>query len=221
MRMVDAMEFFLVAHEYGHIALGHISAGNTVVRTYGVNQPLQILRRSWGQELAADMWAFLLDKYLATKASSDDRYHAGIDFGDYLRLAPQFFFGFDSTAEDAQFVLDNKRLSPSLSEEEKETVVDYAADILAAESNTRNKVVSARTSNQTKYTGSVDAVLKGDYPPPWVRQELMRRALQKLTPFSTDSTDLAFRDIGLSVLSNLQTMNSDLLPLWVEIVRKP
>jgi len=221
MPMVDAMEFFLVAHEYAHVVLGHVSASTVTFHTYGVDLPLQALRRTWGQEAAADAWAFkLLNKYLSSKASSGDRYHAGIDFGDYLRLAPEFFFGFDSTAEDAQYLTDNKRLRPTLSRNEKQSIVDHLADALAAELNAGKKGGHARGGDVRKYSDTVAAVLKSDYPPAWARLELMRRAREKEASFSADSTDLAFRDLGLSVLSNLAKMNSDLLPMWAAIIQK-
>jgi hypothetical protein len=221
MRMVDVMEFFLVAHEYAHVALGHVSSNTVAFHTYGVNRPLRVLRRTWGQEAAADAWAFnLLNKYLSSKASSTYRYHEGIDFGDYLRLAPQFFFGFDSTAEDAQYLFDNTRLRPTLSKNEKQSVVDYLADALAEEWKAGNISAPPRRGDGRKYSDTVAAVLKSDYPPAWARLELMRRALRKETSFSADSTDLAFRDLGLSVLSNLETMNADLLLVWAAIIQK-
>jgi hypothetical protein len=108
-----------------------------------------------------------------------------------------------------------------MSKNEKQSIVDYVAEALAEESKAGNKSAHRRGGDGRKYSDTMAAVLKSDYPPAWARLELMRRALQKETSFSTDSTDLAFRDLGLSVLSNLETMNSDLLPLWGEIMQKP
>ena len=135
LRMVSAMEFFLVAHEYGHIMLGHLSKKNERLHTYGVQQPLSVVGRSWGQEAAADAYAFaFLDKYLVSDAAKDERYQAGIDFLGYLRLAPQMFFVFATAAEDAQYVFDNRHLRPALSQEERMAVTDYLESALAKES---------------------------------------------------------------------------------------
>jgi hypothetical protein len=218
-RMIDAIEFFLVAHEYGHIVLGHLSAQTHSVHTYGVSQPLNVLRRTWGQEAAADAYAFaLLNKYLSSDAAKEDRYHAGIDFVDYLRLAPQFFFAFDSAAVDAQYVFDNKQLGPALSDNEKKLVVGYLETALSQEA--KAIPITKNSKRGPKYSAAVLAVLNNDYPPAWARLALMQGALKKLSPLSNDPTDRAFRDFGISILANIEKMNSDLLPRWAAIMQK-
>jgi hypothetical protein len=215
-RMVSTMEFFLAALEYGHIMLGHLSKKNERLHTYGVQQPLSVVSRSWGQEAAADADAYafgLLDKYLVSDAAKDERYQAGIDFLGYLRLAPQFFFVLDTAAEEAQYVFDNRRLLPALSQEERMAVADYLESALAKESERMAAALEQKINE--KYPSSVLAVLRGDYPPPWARLELMRRALNRAEQPSADSTAVAFRDFGVSVLASLQVMHSDLMSAWI------
>jgi hypothetical protein len=220
MPMTNAMEFFLVAHEYGHIALGHVSSKEDAVHIYGVNKPLSAVRRTWGQEAAADAYAFsLLDKYLSSESAKDEVHHAGVDLRQFLRLAPLFFFVFNSSVEDMQYLFDNKKLPSTLSDKDKALVVDYLDSALSDETKSRGGSVPVQHSRRS-YDAAVISVLNGDYPPPWARLALMERYLQKNSGPTAASTDLAFRDLGLAVIAHLKIMQSDLMPAWVSILQK-
>ena len=219
--MVNAMEFFLVAHEYAHIALGHVSPQQDAVQVTGLNnQSVTAIRRTWGQEAAADGYAFsLLDKYLSSKGVEDEVHHAGVDLRQYLRLAPLFFFIFDSSAEDLQYVFDNKKAPQALTDREKTIVIDYLRSAVSDE-NKSPKGSELKHSPEQEYDSVVTSVLKSPYPPSWARLALMRRYLEENKGPAADSTDLAFRDLGQAVLAHLQTMQSDLTPAWTSILQK-
>lgn len=220
-RMVNAMEFFFVAHEYGHIALGHVSNQKDVIQLSGLNnQGLSVLRRSWGQEAAADLYAFsLLDKYLSSDAARDEVHHAGVDLRQFLRLAPLFFFVFNSDAEEMQYIFINKTAPPTLSDHDKRIVVNYLRSALLDETKSAGSSVGKEQTIRG-YDQAVMETLKSGHPPAFARLTLMQRYLQEHSGPKGDSTDLAFRDLGLAVLAHIQIMKSDLKPIWISIIQR-
>jgi hypothetical protein len=53
------MELFILGHEYGHAALGHLNADLPTARLFAsqVEEPTDVLAYSWAQEYLADAWA--------------------------------------------------------------------------------------------------------------------------------------------------------------------
>jgi hypothetical protein len=112
-----------------------------------------------------------------------------------------------------QYIFDNKNAPPALSEKDKQLVVNYLQSAL--ENDTKSRGQSARKEQSHEaYAPAVVAVLSNDYPPAWARLALMQGYLQENAGPRADSTDLAFRDLGLAVLAHLQAMVSDLMPAW-------
>ena len=221
LRMVNAMEFFFVAHEYGHIALGHLSSQKDVIQLSGLNnQGLTVLRRSWGQEAAADLYAFsLLDKYLSSEVAKDEVRHADVDLRQFLRLAPLFFFVFNSDAEEMQYIFTHKAAPPTLSDNDKRIVVSYLQSALSDETKSAGGSIGKEQSTRG-YDSTVMETLKSDHPPAFARLALMQRYLQDHSGPKGNPTDLAFRDLGLAVLAHIQTMESDLKPMWISIIHR-
>jgi hypothetical protein len=221
MPLVTAMEFFVVAHEYGHIVLGHTSEDRSeqVINASG-SQSVRTLLRTWGQEAAADQFACsMLDRFLMSKAAASEADHAGLDFRELMRLAPLLFFTFDRAADDAQFVFDNKRLPTKLADQERQQVIDYLKQALEQESGAKRDAKVSRGLAESKFDTSVEQVVKGAYPPAWARMALVQE-YQRSHPFqSGDSTDRAFRDLGISVRENVEVMEADLMPKWIEIIQ--
>jgi len=215
--LVTAMEFFVVAHEYGHIVLGHVSKDRSEELISG-GQSVRTILRTWGQEAAADEYACaLLDRYLSGKAAEPEADHAGVNLREYMRLAPLFFFAFDSAAQDAQFVFANKATPVRLTAQEREQLISRLRETVHQVSD---------VTQGTKVGGAggsavVAQALKNAYPPAWARMALVQD-YQHSHPFpSGDSTDQAFRDLGRAMLENIQVMEADLMPEWVAILQGP
>jgi hypothetical protein len=136
-----------------------------------------------------------------------------------MRLAPLLFFTFDRAADDAQFVFDNKRLPTKLADQERQQVIDYLKRALEQESGAQRDAKVSRGLAVSKFDTSVEQVVKGAYPPAWARMALVQE-YQGSHPFqSGDSTDRAFRDLGISVRENVEVMEADLMPKWIEIIQ--
>jgi hypothetical protein len=221
LRMVNAMEFFFVAHEYGHIALGHLSNQKDIIQLPGLNnQGLTVLRRSWGQEGAADVYAFsLLDKYLSSEEAKNDVRHAGVDLRQFLRLAPLFFFVFSSDADEMQYIFTHKTAPRALTDDDKRTVISYLQSALSGKTKSPGGSVGKEQSTRG-YNKAVMETLKSDHPPAFARLALMQRYLQDHSGPKANPTDLAFRDLGLAVLAHIQVMESDLKPIWISIIQR-
>src|ERR1039458_1046598 len=114
-----------------------------------------------------------------------------------------------------------QNLRPRSEARNPETRANWALCRIVAQSQESKTTAAAdKKKIDAKYPSSVLAVLKGDYPPPWARLELMRRALNRAAQPSGDSTAVAFRDLGVSVLANLQVMHSDLMSGWIGTERQ-
>jgi hypothetical protein len=55
-RVLNAVEEFIIAHELGHLVLGHVQEGAT--RNMGANGDLAVVSKTPFQEFQADVWAF-------------------------------------------------------------------------------------------------------------------------------------------------------------------
>nr|VFK01327.1 MAG: hypothetical protein BECKLFY1418A_GA0070994_11429 [Candidatus Kentron sp. LFY] len=53
-------ERFVLAHEYGHVLVGHLNPKNTVSRSLAAGDTMNFFKKSWEQEFEADAFALLL-----------------------------------------------------------------------------------------------------------------------------------------------------------------
>jgi hypothetical protein len=118
-----------------------------------------------------------------------------------------------------QYIFTQKKAPPTLSDNDKKIVVNYLQSALSDET----KATSASVGNKQPIRGYDSAVmetLKGDHPPAFARLALMERYLQDHSAPKGNPTDSAFRDLGLAVLAHIQTMESDLKPIWISIIQR-
>lgn len=170
--IVEAIETFAVAHEYGHVLLKHRPSivGQKENKHEDVVKQIE---RAWRQEIEADLVAFeLLKAVIHKKVGGNAKNYLEL----YLRMAPILFFDYVSVIEEADYIDEEGRLPP----EPDIRQVNRAVDLLqsAFSTNGPGKV------NQDKVWGKMGELNlwnggSSTHPPTWLRQAFMQLLIAK------------------------------------------
>jgi hypothetical protein len=223
MAMDTALEAFVLGHEFAHLTLRHTSRDTHVSEDLAGAQPLsdQALRRLWGEEAVADLYAASVVQRIA-----QHEYRESVDtspkseFGEYVRYAPVLFFQLSEMAEAARFVHDHAALPPAISKEDRAAVLDFLSGALADQAKQLGRKQAApETSGATR---AIPLVVRqfGDHPPLWARRVLVEAFWKSTAPTPKDDTEIAFGTVAIQMGNNLEALWSDLAPLWVQTLRK-
>jgi hypothetical protein len=153
----DAAESFVVAHEYGHVLLGHDLARSEQRRDVAA------ALKEWKQELEADAFAVGIMPTVAAESpfkgsvSIEDR-NAVYDLGPLLFLREL------ELMEEADRLLHGRQEEMTLAD--KERLIAYVSE----QSESRNNSTVLGESLETR-------ILATDHPPLWLRRTLLQRSL--------------------------------------------
>jgi hypothetical protein len=156
MGLVDSMEIFVTAHEFGHVIRGDedIDVKN---KDGGIDRTKMLA--SWRQELAADKLGLEL-----TARCIDDNGVPTEPIKYYKKYAPHLFLSYFWIVEEAKYVLTHD-VPPDVSDDDMDAVV---------------KLVESKASNDEK-NGLITRATVGsshiDHPPPWLRDYFMGKDL--------------------------------------------
>ncbi|MDX8464914.1 hypothetical protein RFM26_04365 [Mesorhizobium sp. VK23B] len=220
--MDSALEQFAVAHEFAHIALHHTSQDSGPLQGIGEvgSRSDQMLRQSWGQEAVADLYAAAVVERISMR-----EYHSASsgsltgELGEFTRYAPVLFFQLNQIAEEARFVHDHKVLPPRFSDADRTLVLGFLQDALTDQAKTHDRAPLASISPTARPIPDVVRQF-GDHPPAWARRALVQAYWQDHAPTPKDEVEVAFGALAIRMGDNLETLWSDIAPLWVEIVNK-
>lgn len=164
----DGMEIFAASHEYSHIALEHFSNDREWLKLPSSTNvpPIQYLKRSWFEELSADMagmklLAKVIDNERMENQAAYDLTEIGKSGGEFLLLCML-------VAENARALVDTG--------EEMPTDIKKDAE--------RLKAIMAALEKKD-WSGLNDAELwkgAGEHPPSWMRAKFVQAVRFDLTP---------------------------------------
>ena len=190
--LVDAMETFIVGHEYTHVLLKHepvegVRKRLSLANSTGASKEIDAIVRSWEQELHADVGGVaLLNQALEMEwkdVMPKDRHPFT---GPCVRYAPVLYFQFADILEEATFINKNLQLPnrrTKASEEEVRRLVDKTrplpkalADILSIKSIKMKAVDKEAGAHAPLGASSKEFVDEhGDHPPAWIRQSVIEQ----------------------------------------------
>lgn len=206
--MIDAIEFFVVAHEYGHIVLHH-STGRASTMSLAVISDVKMLenQRTWAQEIDADHFACeLLDQHLALKYQGRD----ADGLRSLLRLAPQFFFIMEVQSRIAQVLSETHDLPAQPTDEEENTII-LRMHSLALTSSQHRQLTSAPATDPYLHR-----VFSDGHPPAWARFDLVQEYCENHPWHSADIREESYRQLGETVLNHARRMGDSVLLMWLE-----
>ena len=206
--MIDAIEFFVVAHEYGHIVLHHSTGRASTMSLAGISDVKMLEnQRTWAQEIDADHFACeLLDQHLALK------YQGGDPNGlrSFLRLAPQFFFILETQSRIAQVLSETHDL-PAQPTEEEENTITFRMHSLADTSSQRRQLTTPPTTDPY-----LIRVFSDGHPPAWARFDLVQEYDENHPWHTADMRVNSYRRFGETVLNHARRMGDTVLLMWLE-----
>ncbi|MDB5893698.1 MAG: hypothetical protein JWQ88_1229 [Rhodoferax sp.] len=172
-RQLNAIERFIVGHEYAHIEAGDTARGS---RTLNVStnssgwHPVASMGRDWKQELRADSRGLELGQ-LARTADESGNQKAPIELFDHIAAyAPLLYLALADGQEDLKFCMASgeggyRTLAP-----------EQAVSVVAAAREIRD---SAETLNPDEATRRILGCRMQSHPPAWVRLALMEQTIDR------------------------------------------
>ena len=216
--LVDGMELFITAHEYGHLLLKHEPMEVKSVERKLINgedqTSIEKLRKSWQQEIEADVFGFLLlNEYIKKHPSS---------FDGLMQSAPYFYFSLAQIGDESGYLMLHKRTSDVVPAAERQSYINlinnmagnsFASVAMAGKMSSFNFKVKPTKKDQK-------IVLPFDgHPPNWLRAELIRTLIDQ----NSASIDTTFKPLVMAFSDNLRYCWENVSDQWVEIMngRKP
>jgi hypothetical protein len=173
MRQLNAIERFIVGHEFGHIVAGDVASGRRMLslpNLAGGWRPVAALARDWGQELRADRQGLELAALARTSDESGSPNAPVVLFDHIAGYAPLLFLSVADALEDVKFcAASGSGGRGSLSAEEADAIIEEARrlrDDHAAKEPPDSVRASLGCRMQT-------------HPPAWVRQALLEPEIDK------------------------------------------
>jgi hypothetical protein len=122
--LTDAMETFILSHEYAHIVLGH-SAGTRVALNLASagdeSAEVNEAAYSWRQEFEADAYGFIImDEVLKEQAIRNSGSYFKDPLYPFYLYAPRFFFSLMALVENAKAYTETGAPAPGLSKKDIE-----------------------------------------------------------------------------------------------------
>lgn len=173
-RQLNAIERFIVGHEYGHVEAGDTASGSRTMNVHtesGGWRSVMSVGRDWRQELRADYRGLELGQLAQTSEEPDSQQERLNLFNHVAAYAPLLYLALADGQEDLKFCLASGEGSrPALSPQQAERVVamartirDSAADTLQPDEDTR-RVLGCRMQS---------------HPPAWVRLALLEPVVDR------------------------------------------
>ena len=120
--LADAIELFVISHEFAHLFLKHDPGQSNKLDLLGVDGKQMIVNESpysWRQEFAADAFGFaIMDAALKSEADQEFGSYLKSPFYPFYVSAPRFFFTLMFVVEDADAVIDTGVARPRASQQE-------------------------------------------------------------------------------------------------------
>jgi len=170
---LNAIELFIVGHEYGHIEAGDTARG---IRTLNVTtdsggwRPVTSVGRDWRQELRADYRGLELGK-LARRSEPSENKDGRRDLFDHVAAyAPLLYLALADGQEDLKFcVASGQGSREALSSQQVESVIEAARTI-------RDSNDSFQLDEETRDTLGCRMQ---SHPPAWVRLALLEPVVDR------------------------------------------
>jgi hypothetical protein len=226
-QMVEAIEVFAVAHEFGHVFFNHDNSKRLSFSLHGPQGEKTTIRfadRDWAQEAAADVFGFMMLDLLIDDERRDVEKNKTIDFTEYKRLGPLFFFELAVIAEEAKYIYVNGAAPPTLSDEARAKTVEVLTEVFKQELDRLDAADQPPSHPQSAFkpweNPETKTVIVGSHPPNWARAVLMRAQWEASLPksMSAEARDLTL--LGQRMIRNLRTLWDDLKPRWVTVAKK-
>lgn len=210
--MVNAMEFFTVAHEYGHLIFEHTPVdkenAELTLNTAKTDLSFEVAINSWQQEIEADIFAFyLLCEHIKANPSV---------FDGILQLSPYVFFQLSQIAEEAVYTMKNRKLPLQLTSAEKQKATS-AVSAIAVRANEKVKQQFGGLTYVYKpfvNTQTSDTLTSKSHPPSWVRGRLIKSLAEQNKVFA----DSIFTPLGEGFVENEGGLWDTLKMLWLRIM---
>jgi hypothetical protein len=213
--LVSCMEIFILAHEYGHMILGHKSIENEDLEVRSGNRntekSLNIVLNSWQQEIEADFFGIIiLDSYLQSNPS---------EFDSLLKFAPYIYFSLAEIAEESAFILKNKRLPDTIPQATKDQYFDNLSEVtdrsfLKATKEAKTNSFHYKSTSKTPLDTTL--TLSKSHPPSWLRRNIMKRFIDQNKITNEDT----FETLALAFSRNLILLWEKIRIPWVKILNK-
>lgn len=172
-RQLNAIERFIVGHEYGHIEAGDTARGSKTLNVStdsGGWRPVASVGRDWKQELRADARGQELGKLARTSDESGSQ-KAQVDLFDHIAAyAPLLFLALADGQEDIKFCrASGEGGRQALTPEQAESVVVAARMIRDSAESLQPDEVARETLGCRMQS----------HPPAWVRLTLLQQAVDR------------------------------------------
>jgi tetratricopeptide (TPR) repeat protein len=209
----SALEGFVLAHEFGHLALQHqtehrLGPGNK--SSSGAS-----FLRSWGEEAQADLYAAEVVNRLSFRRQLGEG--AGTlkgQLAEFSRYAPVLFFQLNKIAEGARYIRVHGQLPPEPTDAERKTVLDV---LQLALTRVASSPETSSENTQAEISIPTEVLALGDHPPAWAREILMRTYWRDRTPARVEPEETAFGNMAVMMGNHLESLWSDIAPIWVRI----
>lgn len=215
MRLVTCMEYFIIAHEYGHMILHHIPVGKYEpqlnFKLVSEDSPYVVNLHSWQQETEADIFGTLmLFSYI--------RSHPTL-FDGVLQLAPYICFEFDKVAEESVYVMQNGESPDSLSglldnNPQALSIAMTYANLAGQKINSYFKKANYIVNFPAGQIDSLEYNPRESHPPNWVRAQI----IQSLIRQNRITNEHQFDPLGIAFVENLQQLWDLLEGPWIKII---
>ncbi|MCP3163163.1 hypothetical protein [Myxococcus qinghaiensis] len=230
--MVNAMETFIVGHEFGHAYLKHKNSGLTPlplgIPDSSAEKNIHVIHRNWGQEAAADVFGYMLTGDLIREKSAVAKNKDDADLSQLGMLGPILYFEIAEIAEEAQHIHKNATFPPEPSASERATTLKALTEALLAGSagndSSDSKHAQSEPDNETQQARQQPtpppAGMSASHAPYWARGMLARAQWETSLPKTMTPEDRAFSLLGIAMVKNLRTMWEDIKPAWVSIMKQ-
>ncbi|MFY0602602.1 MAG: hypothetical protein JXQ93_01535 [Flavobacteriaceae bacterium] len=216
--MVNSMEFFTIAHEYGHAIYRHKVIGTTGLglrsKKNVINESFKVAKNNWEQEVIADLFALtILEKTLQDKASKKD-----LHFYSLLRTSPELFFNLSTIAEESKPIFKDRKRPKSIDINLKDKFLNSSYKLISGLLNndkTLRKYLSFNNSlgpNSDNNTFNLNL----SHPPDYIRAEysgvLMKHSINQ------KYEEPYFEELGNQLSKNLNTIWEIIKPILIKII---
>lgn len=170
MPLLAGMLTFAVGHEYGHVINQDQPAISRASGDSANGTGVPAMRWTWPQELAADEVGTRLTAVALSGAAHQDM--ISMTQWLYALRGAVLFMNCLQIVDDAKFMQAHDTLPPKISETQKDYIRQLADGKITAEK-----------------AGSLSGIKPGDYPPPWLRAERIRKLIFEITKKSLPSSE--------------------------------
>lgn len=219
----NSIEFYALAHEYGHLYFNHNPVGSSALllrnsENSKINS-MDIVNNDWKQEIEADMFATLiLSNYIERKkvANGDN-----IDFYPILRNSPSLFFKLSEIANSAKYIYQDKTRIPEISNELRLNQLTLSSNLIADILKSREvfqseKIFNLGLLNQVEFKDTM--YILATHPPDNSRAAYLNKFLTK-KEYDSDE-ERQFQDLSNQMEKNLITMWDYLRPILYKIIEE-